>query len=348
VRSRANLPIVVAYGLASLLVLGFLVDRMGGEFLLQPVYHVRAAFATGAQLVPGDDVTISGVPVGRVGRVQPADGVALVALEIHTQYAPLFRDARAMVKSKNLLGETYVELSRGTTAAGPLPDGGQIPKQHTLTPVEVDQVLSILDADTRQQLVLLINTLGEAVQGRGQDLNASAADLPDVARSLETIAGAVASQSGHLDTLLASLDKVLQTLAAYHAQLRLLLTDWDRLMRSLASNESDLQGTIVQEDRVAAILDRALAGNNARGLHDAITEAPGLLARTDQYLANSQVIFGHLDAETPAVVDVFDRLASVMSATDPQGDHMWRVYTVSGTGPASLPAGGTGPTGGGG
>ena len=119
-------------------------------------------------------------------------------------------------------------------------------------------------------------------------------------------------------------------------------------MRSLASNESDLQGTIVQEDRVAAILDRALAGNNARGLHDAITEAPGLLARTDQYLANSQVIFGHLDAETPAVVDVFDRLASVMSGTDPHGDHMWRVYTVSGTGPASLPAGGTGPTGGGG
>ncbi|HKF75027.1 MAG TPA: MlaD family protein [Candidatus Dormibacteraeota bacterium] len=341
-RSRANLPVVVAYGLVSLLVLGFLVDQVGGQFLLQPVYHVTAAFATGAQLVAGDDVTVSGVQVGRVGQVQPADGGALAALEIHTGFAPLFRDARAMIKSKNLLGETYVELSRGTPAAGPLADGGQIPRQRTLTPVEVDQVLSVLDADTRQRLVLLINTLGEAVQGRGQDLNASAADLRDVARSLETIAGAVASQSGHLDTLLASLDKVLQTLAAYHEQVRLLITDWDRLMRTLASSETDLEGTIVQEDRVAAILDQALAGGNARGLHDAIAEAPGLLDRTDRYLVNSQVIFGHLDSETPAVVDVLDRLASVMSGTDPRGDHMWRVYAVAGAGPASVPAGGGG------
>ena len=341
-RGRANLPVVVAYGLVSLLVLGFLVDQVGGQFLLQPVYHVGAAFASGAGLVPGDDVTISGVQVGRVGQVEPVDSGALVALEIHTAYAPLFGDARAMVKSKNLLGETYVELSRGTATAGPLPDGGQIPRQRTLTPVEVDQVLSVLDADTRQRLVLLVNTLGEAVQGRGQDLNASAADLRDVAQSLETIASSVASQSGHLDTLLASLDKVLQTLAAYHTQVRLLLTDWDRLMRTLAASETDLQGTIVQENRVVAILDQALAGGNASGLHDAIAEAPALLDRTDHYLTSSQVVFGHLDAETPAVVDVLNRLASVMSGTDPQGDHMWRVYAVGGAGPASVPAGGGG------
>ena len=312
-RSRANLPVLVAYAVVSLLVLGFLVGQMGGEFLLQPVYHVQAAFATGADLVAGDDVTIDGVRVGRVGQLQPAAaGGALAALEIHEQYAPLFRDARAMVKSKNLLGETYVELSRGTPAAGRLPDGGQVDREHTLTPVEVDQVLNVLDPDTRQRLVLLIDTLGEAVQGRGPDLNASAGDL---------------------DTLLPSLRKVLETLAAYHSQLRLLLTDWDHLMRTLASSETDLQGVLVQEDRVVTILDQALAGGNARGLHDAIAEAPTLLNDTDHYLVNGQVIFGDLSTETPAISDVFARLASVMSGTDPQGDHMWRVYDVAGTGP---------------
>jgi virulence factor Mce-like protein len=339
VRSRANLPILLAYALVSLLVLGFLVQQMGGEFLLQPVYHVRAAFATGAQLVAGDDVTIDGVRVGRVDQVGPAAGGALVGLEIHDRFAPLFRDARAMVKSKNLLGETYVELNRGTAPSGRLPDGGQIDRDHTLTPVEIDQVLEVLDSDTRQQLVVLINGLGEAVQGRGQDLNASTGALRGVAQSLETIAHAAASQSGHLDTLLSALRKVLETLAAYHSQIRLLLTDWDRLMRTLASRESDLQGVIVQEDRVVAVLDQALAGNNARGLHDAIAEAPRLLDRTDHYLVNSQVIFGDVNAQTPAIADVFDRLASVMSGTDPQGDHMWRVYNVLGAGPLSVPGG---------
>jgi phospholipid/cholesterol/gamma-HCH transport system substrate-binding protein len=335
VRSRANLPVLVGYAAVSLLVLGLLGTQMGGEFLLRPVYRVAALFASGAQLVPGDDVTVDGFRVGRVESLRPVPGGAEARLELHTEYAPLFRDARAMVKSKNLLGETYVELSRGTPEAGPLGDGGRIPLDHTLVPVEVSRVLDVLDADTRQQLVVLINGLGESVQGRGADLNASAGDLSDVAGSLETIAGAVASQSGHLDALLADLRKVLDTLAAYHSQIASLVADWDRLMRTLASRESDLEGVVVQEDRVVTVLDQALAGNNARGLHDAIAEAPALLDNTNQFLVNGGVVFGDLNADAPAISDVFSRLASVMSGSDPEGDHMWRVYTVASGGSVS-------------
>jgi len=335
VRSRANVPVCLGYAAVCLVVLAVLAGQMGGEFLLRPSYRVAAVFATGAELVAGDEVTIDGLAVGRVESLRPVDGGAEVRLQLHPEYAPLFRDARAMVKGKNLLGETYVELNRGTPQAGPMPDGGRIDLQHTLVPVEVSQVLDVLDASTRDRVVVLINELGESVQGRGQDLNASAADLRDVAQSLETIAQAVASQSGHLDALLADLRKVLDTLAAYHSQLRQLVTDWDRLMRTLASRESDLQGVVVQEDRVVTILDQALANGNARSLHDAIAEAPGLLNNTNHYLANGQVIFGDLNADGPAISDVFDRLASVMSGTDPQGDHMWRIYAVSSGGSVS-------------
>jgi phospholipid/cholesterol/gamma-HCH transport system substrate-binding protein len=333
-------PVCVAYAAVCLVVLGVLAGQMGGEFLLRPSYHAVATFASGAQLVAGDEVTIDGFPVGRVESLWPVDGGADVSLQLHPEYAPLYRDARAMVKTKNLLGETYVELNRGTPQSGPLPDGGHVDLEHTLVPVEVSQVLDVLDASTRDRLAVLINELGETVQGRGQDLNASAADLSDVAQSLETIAQAVASQSGHLDALLLDLRKVLDTLAAYHAQLRQLVTDWDRLMQTLASRESDLQGVVVQEDRVVSVLDQALANGNAQGLHDAIAEAPALLDNTNHYLASGQVIFGDLNADSPAIADVFDRLASVMSGTDPQGDHMWRVYVVASPGDAS--AGGPG------
>jgi phospholipid/cholesterol/gamma-HCH transport system substrate-binding protein len=335
VRSRTNVPVCLGYAAVCLIVLAVLATQMGGEFLLRPAYRVVATFATGAQLVSGDEVTINGFPVGRVESLRPVDGGAEVGMQLHPEYAPLFRDARAMVKSKNLLGETYVELNRGTPQAGPLADGGRVDLQHTLIPVEVSQVLDVLDASTRDRLVVLINELGESVQGRGQDLNASAADLRDVAQSLETIAQAVASQSGHLDALLTDLRKVLDTLAAYHSQLRQLVTDWDRLMRTLASRESDLQGTIVQEDRVMSILDQALAGGNAQGLHNAIAEAPTLIDNTNHYLVNGQVIFSDLHADSPAISDVFNRLASVMSGTDPQGDHMWRVYVVASSGTVS-------------
>ncbi len=339
-RSRANLPVLLGYAAVSLVVLALLAGQMGGEFLLRPAYRVGAVFASGAQLVAGDDVTIDGFRVGRVESLEPAAAGTEAVLELHPEYAPLYRDARAMVKSKNLLGETYVELNRGTPQAGPLADGGRIGLDHTLVPVEVSRVLDVLDADTRDRLVLLINELGESVQGRGQDLNASAGDLRDVAQSLETIASAVAGQSDHLDTLLADLRKVLDTLAAYHSQLAALVADWDTLMRTLASRESDLQGVVVQEDRVVTILDQALSGGGAQSLHDAIAEAPALLDSTNHYLVNGQVVFGDLNADSPAIADVFSRLASVMSGTDPQGDHMWRIYTV--VSPGTVSAGGGG------
>ncbi len=340
-RSRANLPVFLGYTAVSLLVLALLVGQMGGEFLLRSAYRVGAVFANGAQLVSGDDVTINGIRVGRVESLQPTGSGAEAMLQIHPDYAPLFRDARAMVKSKNLLGETYIELSRGTAQAGPLPEGGRIDVSHTLTPVEVSQVLDVLDAGTRERLVLLINQLGESVQGRGQDLNASATDLRDVAQSLESIANAVAGQTDHLDTLLAGLRKVLETLATYHSQFAALIADWDRLMRTLASREADLQGVVVQEDRVVTILDQALAGRNAQDLHDAIAEAPALLNNTNHYLQNGQVIFADLNSDAPAISDVFSRLASVMSGTNAQGDHMWRVYPVVSQGTVSVPCGAT-------
>jgi phospholipid/cholesterol/gamma-HCH transport system substrate-binding protein len=340
VRSRANLAVLLGYSAISLVALTLLAGQMGGEFLLRPAYRAAAVFATASQLVPGDDVTIDGFRVGRVESLRPVAGGAEAGLQLHTEYAPLFRDARAMVKSKNLLGESYVELSRGTPQGGPLADGGRIDLDHTLVPVEVSQVLDVLDADTRQRLVLLVNGLGEAVQGRGQDLNASAADLSDVARSLETIARAVAGQSGNLDTLLTDLRKVLDTLAAYHSQIAALVADWDRVMRTLASSETDLQGVVVQEDRVVTILDQALAGRNAQGLHDAIAEAPALLDNTNRFLVNGQVIFGDLNASAPAISDVFSRLASVMSGSDPQGDRMWRIYAVASAGTVSTATGG--------
>lgn len=329
------MPVCLGYAAVCLIVLAVLASQMGGEFLIRPAYRVVATFANGAQLVSGDEVTIDGFPVGRVESLRPVDGGADVTLQLHPEYGPLFRDARAMVKSKNLLGETYVEVNRGTPQAGPLADGGRIDLQHTLVPVEVSQVLDVLDASTRNRLVVLINELGESVQGRGQDLNASAADLRDVAQSLETIAQAVASQSGHLDALLTDLRKVLDTLAAYHSQLSQLVADWDRLMRTLASRESDLQGVVVQEDRLVTVLDQALAGGGAQGLHDAIAEAPSLIDNTNHYLVNGQVIFSDLHADSPAIADVFSRLASVMSGTDPQGDHMWRVYVVQNAGDVS-------------
>jgi phospholipid/cholesterol/gamma-HCH transport system substrate-binding protein len=328
-RSRWNLPIFIAYAAASLAVLGYLFLHMGGTFAFQSAYQVAADFTTAGNLVPGDDVTVSGVTVGRVASVQDIPGGARVTLQVHQQYAPLYRDARAMVKIKNVLDESYVELYRGTAGSGPLPAGGSIPSSRTVTPVELAQVLSVLNPDTRQQLASVINNLGASVSGQGQTLNSAAGSLKQTARALDGIAHAVAHQQVNLGTLITTLSKVLATLAAWHEQLRSLVASWDRVMRALAQHEQQLQGLVVNENQVMSILDQALAGNTG-SLNTAISQTPQLISNTDTYTGNGQLIFGKLAGSTKAIDELFYELASVFSATDSQGHHYWRVYPVSG------------------
>src|SRR5438045_7002189 len=191
----------------------------------------------------------------------------------HHDFTPVFNDARAVIRQKNLLGEAYVELNRGSRSEGAIADGGTISQDHTLTPVEVDEVLNALDPQVRDQLAIVINTLGQGTAGRGQDMNAAAADLSSVAVDLRVLAHTLASNSDHLDALIADLRKIMETLAAWHADFRAMIADWDHVMATLASREENLKGTIVEQDRVMAILGQALSGGAAQQLHGARAEA---------------------------------------------------------------------------
>ena len=111
-RSRANLPVFVAYAVIGLLATAFLAVQMGGEFVFGG-YRVDAIFKSGAELVAGDDVSMSGLRVGKVESLTPLAGATRVSMLLHHDFTPVFKDARAVIRQKNLLGETYVELNRG-------------------------------------------------------------------------------------------------------------------------------------------------------------------------------------------------------------------------------------------
>jgi virulence factor Mce-like protein len=333
-RSRANLPVLLAYVLVGLLATAFLAAQMGGEFVFGG-YRVNAIFKTGAELVAGDDVSMSGLRVGKIESLRPMAGATEVSMLLHQNFTPVFKDARAVIRQKNLLGEAYVELNRGDAAQGAIAQGGTIDEDHTLTPVEVDEVLNALDPQVRDQLNLVINTLGQATAGRGQDMNAAAADLSSVVIDLQVLAHTLATNSDHLDALIADLRKVMETLAAWHADFRALISDWDHVMATLASREQNLQGTLVEQDRVMGILDQALGGGAAQQLHGAIAQGPAVMDNANHYLNGAAPVFGVVQNNTPGIAQLFRELASVMSGIghpDEAGSnpddwvHMWRVY----------------------
>jgi phospholipid/cholesterol/gamma-HCH transport system substrate-binding protein len=345
VRPKRSLPIFVGYAVAALLVLGFLARGMGGEFFLAKVYHVKAVFATASQLVAGDDVTIAGLRVGKIETLSPAlEGGAEASMLIHSEDLPIYTDARAVVHTKNLLGETYVELSRGVGGQN-APDGFRIPIEHTLTPVELNQVLDALDPGVRDHLVLAVNSLGAGLAGNGSNLNQQAGDFKALASDLRTIASSIAQNAQHVDRLIISLAKILNTLAQFHAEFRALVTDWDRLMKALLERESDLQGTFRGQDRVMQIFDATLSGQSPSDINQALAEAPAALDNANHYLDDSKIVFDQLNPVVPEMNTTFQRLASAFSAYDTNGDHYWRVYCAGNSQPVSgvLPGGLPGP-----
>lgn len=336
-RSRANLPVFIAYVVIGLLATAFLAAQMGGEFAFGG-YRLNAVFKTGADLVAGDDVTMSGFRVGKIERLTPTAGATDVSMLLHSDFTPVFKDARAVVRQKNLLGETYIELNRGTSSEGSIPDGGTIDEQHTLTPVEIDQVLNALDPQVRDQLDIVINTLGQATAGRGQDMNASSSDLSSIAVDLEALAHTLANNSDHLDALIADLRKVMETLAAWHADFRAMIADWDHVMATLASREQNLQGTIVEQDRVLTILDQALGNGAAQQLHGAVAEGPVAIDNANHYLGGAATVYDVVQQDTPGIKQLFIELASALSGighpnepgTNPNDwVHMWRVFCAN-------------------
>src|SRR3954464_11979028 len=112
--SLPRILVMVVFALSCFGLLLFLWLAFGGSVPVQPQgYPGRASFAEASQLATEAAVRISGVPVGRVKAIE-ADartGRSLVVLQLDSRYAPLPSDARAILRQKTLLGETYVELT---------------------------------------------------------------------------------------------------------------------------------------------------------------------------------------------------------------------------------------------
>src|SRR5256885_15621150 len=144
-------------------------------------------------------------------------------------------------------------------------------------------------------------------------MNAAAADLSSVAVDLRALAHTLASNSDHLDALIADRRKIMEPLAAWHADFRAMIADWDHVMATLASREQNLQGTLVEQDRVMGILDQALGGGAAQQLHGAIAEGPALMDNANHYLSGAAPVFGVVQNNTPGIAKLFRELASVMS-----------------------------------
>jgi phospholipid/cholesterol/gamma-HCH transport system substrate-binding protein len=179
-----------------------------------------------------------------VTTVQARGVNSLVTMNIRPQYAPLPVDTSAILREKTLLGEAYVELSAGNGAGRKFADGGTIPTSHIANTQQLDQVLGSFDAQTQKNLQTLLNGTGQALAGRGQDLNDTLGNLDPAVTELSAVVGVLNQQQGNLRQVINSGATVLSTLGDRRSDLQSLITAGDQVLSATAQRNTALTATV--------------------------------------------------------------------------------------------------------
>jgi virulence factor Mce-like protein len=270
--------VAIGFALSCFALLLFLWVTFGGAIPFKPEsYRITADFPEAITLQKEADVRIGGVTVGKVKDLElPPDANATRAvIEVDPEYAPISSDARAILRSKTLLGETYVELTTGeqvdpetgepegesienaqaqsgTTdvgslsgddAAHPLDEGGHLEDSQVQEQVQIDEIFKALDEETRQSFQLWMKNAGIAIDGRGLDLNDAFGNIGPFSQDANDVLATLRRQEDALRSVVLNTGTVFEALTARDQELAGAIVGSNRTFRALANRDEALADT---------------------------------------------------------------------------------------------------------
>jgi virulence factor Mce-like protein len=285
-----------AIGVIVLVVLGtWLAFRK--ELPLRSHFEVDAVVQSANGLRGGSAVRIAGVDVGKVTRVAPlGDGeqAARITLRLSDKARPLHKDATLKIRPRILLeGNFFVDVSPGSPSAPELSDGETIPINQTAGPVQLDQVLGALRADTRKDLRGLLHELNTGLSGGGATaLNRTMPDWAPAYRGSAITSDAMLGLREHdLSGYVAGAGRVAEGLDRNRAQLQALLGDLRTTAGAFAARDTQLEQALAELPRTLR------AGRPALGaVNDAL---PSLRRFTADLRPGVRNAAASLDAQIP-------------------------------------------------
>jgi phospholipid/cholesterol/gamma-HCH transport system substrate-binding protein len=230
-------------------------------------FELKAAFKTTNNIRPNSPVRIAGVTIGKVTRVE-SDGRngAIVTLQIKDKGQPIHADAHAAIRPRIFLeGNFFVDVQPGTPSAPVLDNGDVIPVNQTSTPVQLDQILTALQSDTRTDLQVVLKEYASALKGRGaRGYRRSLQYWKPAYRDSAIVADASLGEAEHdLSEYIAGATKVAAALDRSPTQLKALITDFNTTAAAFARSDTNLSAAIRELPRTLRAAQPALGKLNA-------------------------------------------------------------------------------------
>jgi phospholipid/cholesterol/gamma-HCH transport system substrate-binding protein len=241
----ANILVILLFALSCFGLLLFLWESFGGPVPLKPKgYRVSISFPRTLALAEQADVRISGVTVGHTIslKAQP-NGRTQVVIEVGSQFAPLHRTDRVILRQKTLLGETYVQILPGPRSSAVLPDGAQVSDANVEPVVTLDDILSVFSPEVRHAFQVWMQSLAVGVKNQGEAINASFAELNPFVEHANRLVTLLAAQEGALRGVVRGTGEVFDALTAREGDLRGLITNGEVTFKALAHSSQDFAQT---------------------------------------------------------------------------------------------------------
>jgi len=245
--SPGRIAAMVGFTLSVAALLMFLWTAFGGTLPLRPEgYRFKAAFPEASLLVKEADVRMAGVNIGKVKSKELGRGgrSTVVEIELDDRFAPIGQDARAILRQKSLLGETYVEITPGSPRAKKLDDGGTLPHANVDDTVELDEVFRVFDPKTRVAFQRWLHEAGIVTSGRWtRDFNDSLGSAAPFFEGGADLLSPLAEQEVALRQVFRDTGRVFDAVSREDGQLRGLITGGDATFGALASRDDALAET---------------------------------------------------------------------------------------------------------
>ena len=230
-------------------------------------FTVYADFPSANEIKPGSFVRIAGINVGTVTSIGTAPGhpqEARVGMQISNEGLPIHEDATVKIRPRTFLeGNFFVDLMPGTPESPVAPNGYTFTEAHAAVPVQLDQVLTSLQAGTRRNLQILLSVYGGAVKQAGPAYNASIPYwTPAYKYTGEVTHDLLGTRPNDLGNLVANGATVAAALDSHPENLENLITDFNTTAAAFARVNTSLSAAVAELPQTLAAAQPALTALN--------------------------------------------------------------------------------------
>ena len=242
--STAQLLVIAGFALSCFGILLFLWITFGGPtpFKARP-YEINIPFKEATQLAQQSDVRISGVSVGKVQDIvlDPEGEQALAKVHIEDKYGPIPKSTRAVLRTKTLLGETYIELTPGDRDGPVLEDGGTLHAGQIAESVQLDEIFRTFDARTRAAFQSWQQEAALSIEGQGASLSYAFGELEPAFVEFDRLFRVLDSQRLAVRQLFRNGSTALQALRGRQGELATLVRNSNALFSTTAARDRQIE-----------------------------------------------------------------------------------------------------------